>query len=139
MRIGELAERTGTTTRALRYYEEQGLLTTERSSGGQRWYGAGAVNRVLTIRQLFAAGLSSRTIAELTPCIVDGRATTVLLERLAVERDRIDEHIAQLTATRDRLEDVIDGAAENLRTGEPCGASRQRGTTAARSAPNGRS
>lgn len=75
MRIGELARRTGVTTRALRYYEEQNLLTAERSASGQRHYAETAVDRIHLIRQLYAAGLSSKTIAELTPCVIDGKAT----------------------------------------------------------------
>ncbi|RII14663.1 HTH-type transcriptional regulator AdhR [Streptomyces sp. YIM 130001] len=120
MRIGELARRTGVTTRALRYYEEQNLLTAERSTGGQRHYEEAAVDRIRLIRQLYAAGLSSKTIAELTPCVVDGKATPELLERLATERDHLARHIADLTHTRDRLESVIAGASSNLRTGAAC-------------------
>ncbi|MFE2205770.1 MULTISPECIES: MerR family transcriptional regulator [Streptomyces] len=120
MRIGELARRTGVTTRALRYYEEQNLLTAERSSSGQRHYAETAVDRIRLIRQLYAAGLSSKAIAELTPCVIDGQATPELLRRLATERDRLNEYIADLARTRDRLDAVIDGAASNLRTGAPC-------------------
>ncbi|WP_431776163.1 hypothetical protein [Streptomyces cucumeris] len=42
------------------------------------------------------------------------------LERLSAERDRIDDHIAELVGTRDRLDSVITGAADNLHTGRPC-------------------
>ncbi|MFE4608437.1 MerR family transcriptional regulator [Streptomyces niveus] len=120
MRIGELARRTGVTTRALRYYEEQSLLTAERSASGQRHYAETAVDRIHLIRQLYAAGLSSKTIAELTPCVIDGKATPELLQRLAVERDHLDRHIADLAQTRDRLDSVIDGASSNMHTGAPC-------------------
>ncbi|MFJ1648548.1 MerR family transcriptional regulator [Streptomyces sp. NPDC088258] len=120
MRIGELARRTGVTTRALRYYEEQNLLTSERSDSGQRHYPEAAVDRIRVIRELYSAGLSSRTIAELTPCVVDGKATLELLDRLAAERDHIDQHITDLTHTRDRLDSVIAGASATLRTGTPC-------------------
>ncbi|WP_069626529.1 MerR family transcriptional regulator [Streptomyces niveus] len=120
MRIGELARRTGVTTRALRYYEEQNLLTAERSASGQRHYAETAVDRIHLIRQLYAAGLSSKTIAELTPCVIDGKATPELLQRLATERDHLDRHIADLAQTRDRLDSVIDGASSNMQTGAPC-------------------
>ena len=120
MRIGELARRTGVTTRALRYYEEQNLLTAERSGSGQRHYAEDAVERIHLIRQLYAAGLSSKTIAELTPCVIDGQATPELLQRLAAERDHLDRSIADLTHTRDRLDSVIDGASSNMHTGAPC-------------------
>ncbi|WP_329074309.1 MerR family transcriptional regulator [Streptomyces niveus] len=120
MRIGELARRTGVTTRALRYYEEQNLLTAERSASGQRHYAETAVDRIHLIRQLYAAGLSSKTIAELTPCVIDGKATPELLQRLAAERDHLDRHIADLAQTRDKLDSVIDGASSNMQTGAPC-------------------
>ncbi|WP_263170437.1 MerR family transcriptional regulator [Streptomyces sp. SCSIO ZS0520] len=120
MRIGELAARTGVSVRALRYYEEQSLLGAERSAGGQRQYPESAVDRIRLIQQLYAAGLSSRTIVELLPCVVDGKATPELLDRLASERDRIDRQIADLLGTRDRLDSVLGGAARNLRTGQPC-------------------
>ncbi|MEU2898721.1 MerR family transcriptional regulator [Streptomyces sp. NPDC001273] len=120
MRIGELARRTGVTTRALRYYEEQNLLTAERSGSGQRHYAETAVDRIHLIRQLYAAGLSSKAIAELTPCVIDGTATPELLQRLAAERDHLDRRIADLIRTRDRLDSVIDGASSNMRTGASC-------------------
>lgn len=120
MRIGELARRTGVTARALRYYEEQDLLTTERSISGQRHYAESAVDRIHLIRQLYAAGLSSKAIAELTPCVIDGKATPELLQRLATERDRLDQRIADLTHTRGRLDSVIVGASSNMYSGTPC-------------------
>ncbi|MFD7714590.1 MerR family transcriptional regulator [Streptomyces sp. NPDC059814] len=120
MRIGELARRTGVTTRALRYYEEQNLLTSERSGSGQRHYAEAAVDRIRLIRQLYAAGLSSKAIAELTPCVIDGRATPELLQRLAEERDHLNQRIADLAHTRDRLDSVMAGASSNMRTGTSC-------------------
>ncbi|MFD2079146.1 DNA-binding transcriptional regulator, MerR family [Actinopolymorpha cephalotaxi] len=126
MRIGELAGRSGVSTRALRYYEEQKLLAAERSPSGQRHYPDSAVDHVLLIRQLYSAGLSSKAILTLLPCVVDGTATPELLDGLAVERGRIDHQIAELVAVRDRLDDVVAGATTNLRTGRPCGARQRR-------------
>ncbi|MFJ8932182.1 MerR family transcriptional regulator [Streptomyces sp. NPDC102364] len=123
MRIGELAARTGVSVRALRYYEEHELLAAERSPSGQRLYARDAVDRVLLIQQLYAAGLSSRTIVELLPCVVDGNATPELLDRLSTERDQIDKKIAELADTRSRLDSVLTGATKNLRTGRSCRAS----------------
>ncbi|MFI9756670.1 MerR family transcriptional regulator [Streptomyces sp. NPDC051963] len=120
MRIGELAARTGVSVRALRYYEEQNLLASERSPSGQRHYPDGAVDRVQLIQQLYAAGLPSKSILDLLPCVVNGEATPELLDRLAVERDRIDRHIGDLVSTRDRLDSVITNATANWRTGQRC-------------------
>ncbi len=120
MRIGELARRAGVSTRAVRYYEEQKLLSPDRSPSGQRLYPEAAVGRIRVIRGLLAAGLSSRTIAELAPCVVDGRATPELLRRLAAERDILDRRITDLVRTRDRLESVMATASSTTRTGTPC-------------------
>ena len=109
MRIGELATRTGVSIRSLRYYEEQGLLTSTRSTGGQRHYTDADGERVTFIQRLYAAGLSSRTIAELLPCVEspsDGNSA-VALKRMGEERDRLTEHIAELVRTRDTLDGLM--------------------------------
>ncbi|MCI3275135.1 MerR family transcriptional regulator [Streptomyces cylindrosporus] len=106
MRIGELATRAGVSVRSLRYYEEQGLLSSVRSASGQRHYTEAHVERVLFLQRMYAAGLSSRTIAELLPCVDSPSEETsdAALERMAEERDRLDEHIADLIRTRDALD-----------------------------------
>ncbi|MFD8523926.1 MerR family transcriptional regulator [Streptomyces capillispiralis] len=125
MRIGELAARSGVSVRSLRYYEERGLLTSTRSAGGQRHYTDHDVERVAFIQRLYAAGLSSRTIVELLPC-VDAPSednSDAALERMAEERDRLSEHIADLVRTRDALDELMNGARgyrESLR-GAPVG------------------
>ena len=113
LRIGELAERAGVSVRSLRYYEEQGLLHSTRSDSGQRRYSPAAAARVKLIQQLYAAGLSSKTLRELLPCIEAPveQYTPLLLGRLTGERDRISGQIAALIHTRDRLDQVIRTAA----------------------------
>ncbi|MGU3500548.1 MerR family transcriptional regulator [Mycobacterium sp. C31M] len=118
MRIGELSRRTGVSERSLRYYEAQGLLVASRTPGGQREYPPAAVDRVVHIQELFAAGLHSRTIAGLLPCMrdVDGgpapSATPLLVETLADERQRLDAQIRDLTNSRAVLDDVITAASQ---------------------------
>ncbi|MEV4719451.1 MerR family transcriptional regulator [Micromonospora noduli] len=107
MRIGELATKTGVSVRALRYYEEQGLLSAARSSGGQRHYLDDAVDRVYLIQMLYAAGLSSRTILDLLPCVDAKVNTPQSRAMLSAERDRIDRQITQLRQARKRLDEVI--------------------------------
>lgn len=120
MRIGEVAARAGVSPRALRYYEEQSLLKAERSSSGQRHYPSSAVEQVRMIQELFRAGLQSKSIAEILPCIMSGPVTPALVERLTAERDRIDRQIRELTATRDRLDDGISRASAQAATGDHC-------------------
>ncbi|MFC4508567.1 MULTISPECIES: MerR family transcriptional regulator [Streptomyces] len=109
MRIGELASRAGVSVRSVRYYEEQGLLTSTRSPSGQRHYTEGEVERLAFIQQLYAAGLSSRTIAELLPCVdtPSEEHSDSALERLALERERLSRHIADLVRTRGTLDRLM--------------------------------
>ena len=110
MRIGELSQRTGVSPRSLRYYEEQGLLTSSRSGAGQRHYSDAAVQRVSLIRQLFDAGMSSRVIATVLPCVDvpgDLGVAEETFTAMTRERDRIDADIAHLIETRDALDVLI--------------------------------
>ncbi|WP_063061956.1 MerR family transcriptional regulator [Nocardia sienata] len=120
MRIGELAQRTGVSERSLRYYEEQRLLTADRTPGGHRDYPEHAVDRVVHIQELFAAGLCSKKIVEILPCMrdTDGGAgefaTPSLVNELQAERDRIDRMIADLLRSREVLDEVIERAGANF-------------------------
>ncbi|MGW1614100.1 MerR family transcriptional regulator [Streptomyces sp. NPDC002285] len=109
MRIGELAARAGVSVRSLRYYEEQGLLSSTRSASGQRHYTESHVERVTFLQRMYAAGLSSRTISELLPCVDSPSEETsdAALERMAEERDRLSEHIEDLIRTREALDTLM--------------------------------
>lgn len=110
MRIGELAEKSGVSVRALRYYEEQGMLVPERSTGGHRSYPDAGVGVVWLIQQFYAAGLSSKSIQAIMPSVRAGRATPEALELLVTERDRIDKLARELTDARERLDAIITAA-----------------------------
>lgn len=116
MRIGELARRTGATTRALRYYEKQGLLTPVRRRNGYRTYRESDVVRVANIRQLLALGFSSESIRPFLECGQEGEfaAAPVCEEYVDAARRRLaelDRRLGELAAIRDRL-------AENVRRRE---------------------
>lgn len=123
MRIGDVAQRAGVSTRALRYYEEQGLLSSERTSSAQRIYPESAVERVQLIQQFFTAGLPSRTIVQLLPCVDSGHSSPEVFEMLDIERKRITTAMADLAAARDALDRIIDLA--NHPTPEHCPALRE--------------
>lgn len=119
MRIGEVAAQAGVSVRALRYYEEQGLLTAERSPGGQRRYPAGTVERVRFIQNLYAAGLGSKAVLQILPCMAHGVLTDEMHERLLAERARVQTQLDALTAARDKLDHVIRaGQAHRRSAGE---------------------
>lgn len=120
MRIGELARRTGVSERSLRYYEEQRILAADRTPGGHRDYPERAVDRVIHIQELFAAGLCSKKIVQILPCMrdTDGggneSATPELVGELEIERDRINRMIADLLRSRDVLDEVIERAGSGF-------------------------
>ena len=92
MRIGELAEASGVSTRSLRYYEEHGLIRAARTPGGWRDFDSSTVERVVLIQHLFAAGLCSTSINELLPCLESPpeERTGVMEQLLADQLDRLE-------------------------------------------------
>ncbi|KAA9156520.1 MerR family DNA-binding transcriptional regulator [Microbacterium lushaniae] len=109
MRIGELSRRTGIPTRMLRYYEEQGLLTSHRTANGYRAYAETAVVEAERVRGLISAGLTTR----MTRLVLDierwedtpapAECTRGLAEELAGELAAIEGRISCLTRSRDAL------------------------------------
>ncbi|TJZ98882.1 MerR family transcriptional regulator [Actinacidiphila oryziradicis] len=110
MRIGELSARTGASRRSLRYYEQQGLLVSTRSPSGQRYYDDDHVQRVALIQIFLAAGMSSRTIAQLVPCMTQPNMDRArqALTAMDQERTRLSYTIDSLTAARQALDHLID-------------------------------
>ncbi|MFC8866571.1 MerR family DNA-binding transcriptional regulator [Streptomyces sp. NPDC057148] len=107
IRIGQVAQGAGVSVRAVRYYEQQGLLIAERSPSGQRLYRQDAIPLVRFFQQMFAAGLTSRRITELLPCWDSGHTDTEQRAMLRAERERIQAKIDDLQAVLGRLDEVI--------------------------------
>lgn len=123
MRIGELSERTGTPRRLLRYYEEQELIVPGRSPNGYREYDEALVDRVVQIRGLLDAGLPTRIIKQILPCLDRPRAihfsdaTPEMIATLQRERDRMTDRIQCLTRNRDAMADYLDAVCGDGRPG----------------------
>ena len=107
VRIGELAERTGVSTRLLRYYEEQGLLTASRDHNGYRAYTGDAVVRVRQIRRLLEAGLNTGVIASALQCASGEEARLDVCPELSWllrrELTAMDDRIGVLQRRRNAL------------------------------------
>lgn len=111
MRIGELARRAGVSVRSLRYYEEQGLVQADRTSGGHREYEESDVDRVVFVQCMFSAGLPSSAVLQLLPFLDTRVATAAMRRRLDDEHARIERRIEELTVARDRLAELRETAA----------------------------
>ncbi|MFB6846163.1 MerR family transcriptional regulator [Streptomyces sp. NPDC056373] len=120
MRIGELAEATGTSARALRHYEQAGLISSERAPNGYRLYDAAAAVRVRNIRQLLDVGLTLDDARVFLPCLDGDVAAGPASEKgLRVAADRLavlEARIAAQVAVRDRLATALRQAAVGTHT-----------------------
>ncbi len=107
--IGELAHRSGFAPSALRFYEQQGLITAGRSAGGQRRYPRSALRRLAFVRAAQNVGLSLDEVREALAALPEGRTpTTADWARLSrTWQARLDEQIAGLVALRDGLSSCI--------------------------------
>ncbi|KQX47398.1 MULTISPECIES: MerR family transcriptional regulator [unclassified Streptomyces] len=104
MRIGELAERAGTTTRALRYYESRGLLTARRTEQGYRTYDEDDLRLLQQIRTLQDFGFELEETRPFVDCLRAGHpagdscpASIAVYRRKVAELDGL---IEQLRAVR---------------------------------------
>ncbi|MGW3963981.1 MerR family transcriptional regulator [Amycolatopsis sp. NPDC005003] len=110
MRIGELSKATGVSSRALRYYEQQGLLRSERRPNGYREYAPESIEVVAFVQDMFHAGLSSDVIREIVPCARDARPRddcAELVARVRQVRDELVRQEHQIAERRRRLDTYL--------------------------------
>jgi DNA-binding transcriptional MerR regulator len=111
MRISELARRTNTSTRSLRHYEHQGLLKPLRLDNGYREYTVEAVETVQRIRWLLSAGLTTNTIRDVLPCVLEEKPKEIrclsLRRKLEREVERIEAQVSDLKHSASLLRGVL--------------------------------
>ncbi|MFE3070102.1 MerR family transcriptional regulator [Streptomyces sp. NPDC059247] len=105
MRIGELAERAGTTTRTLRYYESRGLLTARRTERGHRTYDEADLRLLREIRTLRAFGFDLEETRPFVDCLRAGHpagdscpASIAVYRRKIAELDGLVERLLAVRA-----------------------------------------
>ncbi|MER6916114.1 MerR family transcriptional regulator [Streptomyces sp. NPDC000594] len=109
MRIGELAERVGASTRSLRHYERQGLLAPLRDSNGYREYDEAALVRARNIKELLATGLTTEDVLHylehgcLDRPLTEAPACTGELDTVRQRLESLESRLARLQEQRDRL------------------------------------
>ncbi len=107
--IGEVAKRSGVATSALRFYEERGLIRSERNASGHRRYPRAVIRRVAFIVFAQRVGLTLEEVgAELAKLPESRVPERVDWARLSGRwTRRIDERIAELERLRAGLTECI--------------------------------
>ena len=112
--IGELAKQLGVSTRTIRYYEERGLITPERSSGGQRVYTRRDRGRLKLILRAKASGLDleeSKEVLDLYDILPSDKveqAQAEKLESMVIRRlDELEAKIEEMSLLRDDLKEYL--------------------------------
>jgi MerR family redox-sensitive transcriptional activator SoxR len=107
--IGEVARRSGVAASALRFYEERGLIASERSGSGHRRYPRAVLRRVAFIVFAQRVGLTLEEVggelARLPSGGTPDRGDWAVLS--SAWRERIDARIAELERLRDGLTECI--------------------------------
>ncbi|MGD1923841.1 MAG: redox-sensitive transcriptional activator SoxR [Paracoccaceae bacterium] len=115
--IGDLAKRTGLAVSAIRYYEEQGLVTSLRSAGGQRRFLRSDIRRLSFVRIAQELGFPLSAIRKQLQTLPDGRTPTRKdWTRISKAfRADIDARIAALERLRGNLDGCIACGCLSLR------------------------
>ena len=107
MRIGELARRSGTSARSIRYYEQRGLMAARRDPNGYRDYDEAQLRLVGEIRSLLVNGFDLEDIRPFVDCLHAGiRARRACPGGIDVYRRKLaelDSRIGELQSLRDRI------------------------------------
>ncbi len=107
--IGDVARRAGVATSALRFYEDRGLITSERNDAGHRRYHADVIRRVSFILVAQRVGLSLGEIRDALASLPDSRTPTRddWADLAVTWRPMLDERIALLEQMREKLDGCI--------------------------------
>ncbi|ORM37242.1 MerR family transcriptional regulator [Williamsia sp. 1135] len=126
-RISQLAQRSGVRASTLRFYEESGLLTAQRTPAGYRVYDEAAVERLEFISSAKLMGLALDEIRDLLQAWQSGTCSSVRSELLPLIDQQItetDHRLAELSAFAARLRSVrsgLSGPAPAGSSGPDCG------------------
>ncbi|HEX6355511.1 MerR family transcriptional regulator [Actinophytocola sp.] len=122
MRISELASCAGVTTKALRYYEERGLLDAPRRTNGYRDYDESHLRVVREIQTLQEVGFALEDTRPFVECLRAGHDEgDACPDSVAVYRRKIAEveaYLRQLNVVRDELRAKLDAALTRRNAGE---------------------
>ncbi|WP_320774431.1 redox-sensitive transcriptional activator SoxR [Streptomyces sp. CRN 30] len=107
--VGELAERSGVATSALRYYERHGLIVSRRTTGNQRRYSRDTLRRVAFIRASQRVGIALETIRGVLELLPENRTPTEEDWAMVSHcwQEDLNKRIKRLEELRDELSNCI--------------------------------
>ena len=109
IRIGEVAKQAGVAVGALRYYENLGLLTSQRGQNGYRYYSPDTVQQVQFIKKAQALGFSLEDIREILNLHQQGNMPCNLVRSLLQDKiSQLEAQIQEMTTFKTQLEDYRD-------------------------------
>lgn len=103
LRIGELAERAGVTTSAVRFYERRGVLRPDARASGQRRYTEASLRRLVFVGMLQDAGLRLDEIGAILRAATVDEWKAIAQRRLVA----LDEDIERITRARSILSGAL--------------------------------
>lgn len=112
MNIGDAADRTGLPAKTIRYYEEIGLVTPDRTANGYRDFSDSHVHQLAFLGRARGLGFSIEDCRRLLALWQD-RARASADVKAVAERHlaEIDAKMAELAEMRGTLSDLIEGCA----------------------------
>lgn len=108
MRIGTISKVCGISNRLMRYYESQGLIKPHRDSNGYRYYDTSHVRQVQEIRQMLAAGFSTKEIQDFVPCFSGEHQAGPCEEGLNKHLDKLHEIDAAIQSLERRRKFLLN-------------------------------
>jgi Cu(I)-responsive transcriptional regulator len=108
MNIGEVARRSGLPAKTIRYYEDIGLVTPQRTANGYRAFRDSDIHKLAFLGRARALGFTIEDCRTLLALWEDRNRASADVRRVAVGHlDRIEEKIASLETMRDTLRDLV--------------------------------
>lgn len=110
LKIGALSQATGVSVRAIRHYDQHGLLASARAGNGYRAFQAVAITQVRQIQRLIAAGFSLREIRSFPDCmlLIEGaKACADITDARRKRLSMLERQIEALETQRRRLRAML--------------------------------
>jgi DNA-binding transcriptional MerR regulator len=126
-KIGDVAETLGTTIRAIRYYEEEGLLAPARTAGGTRLYSSRHIDRLRAILRLAQNGYSLESIKDLADLRARSKTGDDCQKAVA---DRLDGMLADIDRRMHELRSLALEIRSARNTVQQCAGCRNPPSTA---------